>query len=300
MELRELRECDLLDLLDLCSRTLPLDKFSINLLKHRIFQEPEHRPEYQLSLWDGDKLVSVMLGGVRTSEEGPAPAIRLFATDPAYQRRGYATQLLKELINRIQADGMKTLRVGGSAPIYFWPGVDVRYTPAICFLIKHGFQIADVRCFNMEVDLLSRDWDTSADEDRLAREGFVFRRLSLDDREEFSKWLLDVWGSTWQCEALATYQNEPISTHIALRDGRICAFASYGGTAFENGFGPTGTEEQLRGKGIGRILFYRCMRDLRMLGHEKCEVIWVGPIPFYAKVADAKINRVFWVLGKQI
>ncbi|MDQ3855551.1 MAG: GNAT family N-acetyltransferase, partial [Chloroflexota bacterium] len=144
------------------------------------------------------------------------------------------------------------------------------------------------------------DWDTGAQEERLSREGFEIRRLEPSDREAFSRWMLDTWGATWQVEALATYDQNPVSTHIALHDGRIRAFASYGSTAFENGFGPTGTDESLRGKGLGGVLFRRCMRDLRAQGHTGCEVIWVGPIAFYAKVADAWISRVFWTFEKAL
>jgi len=120
------------------------------------------------------------------------------------------------------------------------------------------------------------------------------------DREQFGAWLRDHWSAVWHYEALSSYANDPISTFVALADGRICAFASYNTTTFEHVFGPTGTEPALQGRGLGRVLFLRCMRDLRDMGHQSAEICWVGPIAFYARVADAWISRTFWFLEKEL
>lgn len=299
MRFRELAEADLPVLLDLCQRTLPYDSFNLPLLRRRAWEEPHHTPDYQITAWDGDRLAGVMLGGVRETPEGMGAWIRLFTVDFPYRRQGLASALLAKLEGRLRAAGYKRLRVGNSAPNYFWPGLDVRYTPALCFLQKHGFERTG-DAINMLVDLHARSWDTSAEEARLTAEGFAFRRLTPADGEEFAAWLTQHWNPTWLAEGLSSYANSPISTFIATYQGRICAFASYNVAVFDNGFGPTGTEEALRGRGLGRILFYRCMEDMRQLGHATAEVCWVGPIAFYARVADAWIHRVFWWMEKSL
>lgn len=299
MRFRELAEADLPALLDLCQRTLPYDSFNLPLLRRRVWQEPHHTPAYQITAWDGDRLAGVMLGGIRETQEGMGAWIRLFAVDVPYRRQGLGSALLAELEGRLRDAAYKRLRVGNSAPNYLWPGLDVRYTPAFCFLQKHGFERTG-EAVNMLVDLHARSWDTSADEERLAAEGFAFRRLTPADGEEFAAWLTQRWNPTWLAEGLSSYANNPISTFIATYQGRICAFASYNVAIFDNGFGPTGTEEALRGRRLGRILFYRCMEDMRQLGHATAEVCWVGPIAFYAKVADAWIHRVFWWMEKSL
>ncbi len=299
MEIRELAEADLPALLDLCQRTLPWDMFTPTLLRRRVLEEPNRVPAYQLAAWDNKRLAGVILGGVRETEEGPMAWIRLVTVDPAYRRRGLASQLLEELEGRLRADGLKRLRIGNSAPNYFWPGLDVRFTSAYCFFERHGFyRIGEA--VDMEVDLTARDWDTSAEEARLAREGYTIRRLQPEDREAFSTWLREKWNPIWYYEALSSYENDPISTFVATREGQICAFASYNVTMFENGFGPMGTEPDLRGRGIGRVLFHRCMRDMKALGHRTADICWVGPIAFYARVADAWIHRVFWWMEKEL
>ncbi|HEY65521.1 MAG TPA: GNAT family N-acetyltransferase [Caldilineae bacterium] len=299
MEIREIVEADLPLLLDLCQRTLPLDAFTPTLLRRRVLEEPDRNPAYQLVAWEDDRLVGVILGGVREIDEGRMAWVRLITVDPAYRRRGIASQLLEELEGRLRADGLTRLRLGNSAPNYFWPGLDVRYTPAICFFQHHGFHRIG-EAVDMEVDLTAHDWDTSEEEARLAREGFLIRRLQPEDRESISAWLQERWSPVWHYEVLSSYENDPISTFVATREDRICAFASYNVTMFENGFGPMGTEPDLRGRGIGRVLFWRCMRDMKALGHRTADICWVGPIAFYARVADARIHRVFWWMEKEL
>jgi GNAT superfamily N-acetyltransferase len=299
MDIREVREEDLPELLALCERALPLDRFTMHVLRDRMLGEPDHNPAYQLGAWDGGRLAGALLAGSRETQQGRATAVRLFAVDPQHRRRGVASRLLGEIERRVRGDGFSRLGVGKSSPVYFWPGVDVRYTPALCFLEKHGYSRSDAG-FNMEVDLRARSWDTSAAEARLEREGFQVRRLRADDREAFGSWVRGEWGDVWEYEALRSYGNDPVSTWVALRDGQVCSFASYNVTGFENSFGPTGTQPELRGQGLGRVMFHRCMRDLRELGHDTCEVSWVGPFAFYARVADARISRVFWAFEKEL
>jgi mycothiol synthase len=299
MELRELADGDLPTLLDLCRRTLPLDQFSLPALRRHILEEPNRHPAYQLGIWDGARLAGVMVGGVRQTQGHPGAWVRLFAIDPAYRRQGLATRLLADLESRLRADGHKRLSVGNSVPNYFWPGLDIRYTAGLCFLQRAGFQRAG-DAVNMHVDLLARDWDTTAEEARLAEAGFTVRRLLPDDRNQFGAWLGDHWNPIWHYEALSSYENDPVSTFVALSDGRICAFASYNTTTFEHVFGPTGTEPALQGRGLGRVLFLRCMRDLKDRGEQIAEICWVGPIAFYARVADAWISRTFWFLEKEL
>ncbi|MDQ3328639.1 MAG: GNAT family N-acetyltransferase [Chloroflexota bacterium] len=298
-DIRELTSHDLPALLDLCTSALPLDTFTLPLLRARILDEPEHQPHLQLAAWNGDRLVGAMLAGVRYGGEEPSAAIRLFAVETTARRNGVATSLRREIESRVRRAGHRRLTVAQQAPVYFWPGVDVRYTPALCFLEANGYE-RGAEAINMDVDLLLRDWDTADAEAQLATEGYEVRRLQAGDRESFDAWMREAWNATWAYEALESMKNDPVSTWVATRDGTFHAFASYDCTAFPGGFGPTGTDESLRGKGIGTVLFHRCMQDMRALGYSKCEVCWTGPVAFYAKAADAWISRVFWSMQKDL
>ena len=298
MNIRPLTASDLPDLLELCRETLPLDTFSVPVLHSRIMDEPNRNPAYQLSTWEGDRLAGVLLGGTRGSDDGTFGALRMFAVAPAFHRQGLASELLGELETRMRQAGLRTLRAGNTAPNYIWPGLDVRYTPAFCFLQKHGFERTG-DAVNMDVDLRSRDWSTADMETRLDG-SFAVRRLESRDRDQFGAWLQQWWGAGWHAEALASYGNDPVSTFVATQDDRICAFASYNVAALEGGFGPTGTQPSVQGRGLGRILLFRCMDDLKQMGHEKAEICWTGPISFYARTAGAVMSRIFWSMEKQL
>lgn len=297
--MEELRPADLPALLALCDAALPLDTFSLDLLHTRLLEEPDPEQSIRLVIRDGERLLGVMATGVRGAGEDRFPAVNLFAVHPDVRRRGLATVLLAETEARVREAGFPALRVGRAAPIYFWPGVDLRYTPALCLLQRHGYARTD-DAVNMQVDLHASSWDTREAEATLAADGYVVRRLRPGDREHFTRRLREVWGPTWEYEAACSLRNDPVSTWLATESGQIRAFASYNVTAFSNGFGPTGTDEALRGRGLGRVLFHRCMADLRELGHGECEVCWVGPVSFYARIANAWIHRVFWSLEKQL
>lgn len=298
MEIRTLSEADLPALLELCQATLPYDRFTYALLHRRIFDDPEPNDSYRLAAIDGDRLIGAVIGLRRAAEQPPAGGILLLAVAADMRRQRVATQLLDTLEQRMRGDGLQVVNAGGTGPNFFWAGIDMRYTPAYCLLLERGYKLNDIRV-NQRVNLLQRDWGTALAEQQLAEQGVTIRRLTDDDRPAFSDYMRQQWGQGWHDEALTAYKNSPTSAFVALRQGQFCAFAIYNGEGFDGHFGPTGTTEALRGHGLGRILFYRCMSDLLIQGLSYAEVVWVGPIPFYTKIADALVHRAFWSLSKQ-
>lgn len=299
MNLRELVDDDLPALLSLCQTALPYDTFTLPLLRRRIFADPESNANYRIAAWDRDRLLGAVIGVRRSAPERAVGGILLIAVAPAARRGGIATQLLDELEARMRADQLTGIVAGGTTPSFFWAGVDLRYTPAYCLLLKRGYAVGDQRV-NQLVDLGAFTWDTSADEARLAADGFQIRRMALADRAAFSDYMRAAWSPGWHDEALVVFGNDPITGFVALHDGQYCGFAVYDTEGFDGHFGPTGTDEALRGRGIGRILFYRCMADMRERGMQRSEVVWVGPIPFYTRIAGAYIHRSFWAMHKAL
>ena len=56
----------------------------------------------------------------------------------------------------------------------------------------------------------------------------------------------------------------------------------------ENFFGPTGTKESERGKGIGKVLLVKSLLSLKEMGYGYAIIGGVGPEDYYKKVVDAK------------
>ncbi len=296
MDLRLLTSTDLPALAELCRRGLR-DAVSPAVLERLLLAEPGLRPELQLALWDGPRLIGAALGSLRDTPKGRVGGPRLLLVDPELRLRGFGSGLLAELERRLLAAGATELRVGALPPNYLWPGLDPRDTPALCMLQRRGYTRSG-EAVNMEVDLTARPaWWTAADEARLPP-GWTIRRGEERDGEPLAAWVGKQFSELWVWEARAALQLQPAAVFIAERDGQIGGFACHSVSGLPGTFGPTGTDESLRGLGLGKALLLRCLADLREQGYERIEIGWVGPVAFYSRVAGAAINRVCWFFSK--
>lgn len=298
MELRELTEADLPALAELCRHGLsdPLDEA---LLRRFFLREPDVVAGYQLALVDENRLAGAILGGVRERPEGLVAGVRLVLVAPELRRRGLGGQLLAELERRIRADGIAELWVGGIGPNYLWPGLDVqRHTPAYCFFERHGFaRFWDA--INMDVDLTARDWAAGLAATALA-DGWEVRRATNADKEPLLAWVRANWSPAWVFEAELTFSASTPTVMLAVRGDQIGGFACWDVSGFWGTFGPTGTAEALRGRGLGKALLIACFAAMRAQGYRSAEIGWTGPIAFYARAADARIGRVCWFMKKPL
>ena len=287
----ELQPQHLDELAAFCNRNFEFHsgQFEAKILQRRIFDDPDHLSDHGFLLRDGGRTIGFMIGVLRGNEGW----LKLFAVDSEHRRSGVGSMMLAEIEALFQSGGAERMRILNSSPYYFIPGLDPRYTEALCFLQSHGYN-AERYVHNMEVNLTANDFDTSQPESQLAKKGFKIRRLKREEEQTFYEWMLGTWSQNWTTEACNSLKNTPVTTFIALdSDGNICGFATYDVTMFRGGFGPTGVEERLRGLGIGKVLFLRCLQDMKARGYPRCEIAWVGPISFYAHTAGARICATF-------
>lgn len=282
------------------NRNVVYDPITEELLYEKIFADPDFDSEMTLIAIEEGKILSFMQGLVRQVDQNLKRSyIKLFATDEASRRKGLATMLLKNIEAKMKSQDVNTIRLLDSNPNYFQPGIDPRYTEAIAFAERNRFErFADTS--NLEVNLQNQDFDTSTEEKQLAHEKIFIRRASQTDWPLVEQ-LISQHFKAWLTEIETTYQNDPISLHIAEYKGQIEAFSAYDSNNLNTGwFGPMGTNPILRGKGIGGILLKRCLDDMKKQGHKISIIPWVGPIPFYLHYANARLTRVFWRYEKII
>ena len=287
----ELQPQHLDELTAFCNRNVEFHsgQFEPEILHKRIFDDHDHIPDHAFLLRNSGKTIGFMVGVLRGNEGG----LKLFAVDRAHRRSGIGSMMLEEIEALFRSSGAERVRILNCSPCYFTPGLDPRYTEAFCFLQSRGYN-AERYVHNMEVDVSENDFDTTQAEFKLAKQGFKIRRLLHEEEQTFYEWMLGTWSQNWTTEACNSLKNAPVTTFIALDgDNNICGFATYDVTMFRGGFGPTGVEESLRGLGIGKVLFLRCLQDMRIRGYPRCEIAWVGPISFYAHTAGARICATF-------
>jgi GNAT superfamily N-acetyltransferase len=286
------------ELADFCNRNFEFHQgqFETKILQKRIFDDPDYHPEHGFFLREKGKTVGVMIGVLRGNDAW----LKLFAIDWEHRRSGFASIMLAEIEALFRSEGAARVHVLNSSPYYLMPGLDPRYTEALCFLQSHGYAF-DRYVHNMAVDLTADDFDATQAESKLARAGIKIRRLKHEEKQTYYEWMIATWSKNWTTESCNSLKHTPITTFVALDpDRNICGFASYDVTMFRGGFGPTGVEERRRGLGIGKVLFFRCLRDMKDRGYSRCEIGWVGPVAFYAHTANARICATFIQGSKQL
>jgi mycothiol synthase len=284
---------DLEHLYPLFSRSLEHDPLSPDLLQQKLFFNPHPgRDVYHTLLACRSGRVIGAMQHVLRPDSGLA-WLGLFAVDRDHRRQGVARRLLDAAIHAWRQKNVRSVEVMTVPTNYLVAGLDPRYTPAVCFIELAGFvqkgPRVNLRC------LLNRDFDTAEDEKALAAEGIEIRRAHTGDWHLIECFFARQFGEGWLCETGLGMANQPPSVHLAIRDDQIIAFAAHSTMNQELGhFGPMGTTEACRGKGIGRILLFRCMVDLQAAGFCSAVIPWVGPYRFYCRLLDCQIERVLW------
>lgn len=298
MNVRTLETDDAEELRALWSSAAHFDPLSPELLQEKVWDDPDFDPELTLvGVIDGRIAAAGMAVG-RARDEATC-CLKMFGVADGFRRRGYGTALLRHLESRLAERGFDAVRVGESSPNYLTPGVDVRYTHAISFFEARGFARIG-QTYNMSVDLTRAAYDTQQGVDDLAARGVDIRRAEKSDHPALDRFLKKHWPA-WRKEVGMAFRNDPVSLHLARMDGKIVAFSAYDcnnvGTSW---FGPMGTAEASRGKGLGTVLLWACLDDLRDQGHERAIIPWVGPVDFYVHAASARISRVFFRYEKSL
>ena len=121
----------------------------------------------------------------------------------------------------------------------------------------------------------------------LEKEQVVFRRPIAPEKHLITTWVREHFGDYWASEVDVAFSRQPVSCWLAQRGNDIIGFACYEATA-RNFFGPTGTKESERGKGIGKVLLVKSLLSLKEMGYGYAIIGGVGPEDYYKKVVDAK------------
>ncbi len=297
--IRTYQDEDFKPVLDLMERNSEFDTFSESLLKEKLYDDPYWNPESTLLALEDDSICGFMQGVSREIEGIRYGYIKLMAVEDNQRRKGVATRLYTELERIFIEAHVTNIRIYDVPLNYFMPGIDPRYTPAVCFAQKMGFQHNGEAC-NMIVDLESSDWDASEDIENLKSENIEIARAKSSDKDELLQFIAKEW-ILWTNELNMAMRSDPPALYIARQAGIIMAFSAYDGNNIGTGwFGPMGTDTSLRGKGVGSILLKLCLADIKAQGQKKSIIPWVAPVGFYSHYANAKIDRVFWRFEKII
>jgi GNAT superfamily N-acetyltransferase len=246
--------------------------------------------------WEGSELIGVAAVSARW--------LRVIAVVPRARRAGAGSALLAACVAAARAEGMPKLSALDQPGNYLAPGVDERNDDAIAWLERRGWQRVGEPRVNVLLDVRGNPRVSAERAAQLvelaASKGYEVRRAHDGDRGPLCAAIAAEFGGAWPFEIERALGYEPAGVHVAVKDGAYCAFAAHDGNNRGLGwFGPTGTWAEHRGHGLGEALLMACLVDV---GTERsqCEVAWIGPRPFYEKVAGIAGERRFIALAKDL
>ncbi|MBI5865561.1 MAG: GNAT family N-acetyltransferase [Planctomycetes bacterium] len=283
---------DLDALYTIAADTFFLESITPEMLAEKLFDDRRH-DEFRWVVYVAEhkgRVAGFMQGVSRPAQR--KAWMGLFGVAAVDRRRGLARALYAHIANCWPLDTAEVEALAIPCN-YLLPGLDPRYTEALCLLESLGFQ-RFTDCVNMGVEL-NEPFPVEGPIAELAGKGVQIRRATPADRGLLDAFFEKSFGDSWRYEAELTFRNDPPSLHLAFRDERVIAFSAHSTQNREWGFfGPMGTTPECRGLGVGRVLLWLCLNDLRDAGQPTAVIPWVGPISFYHRWANCRVERVFW------
>lgn len=233
-----------------------------------------------------------------TSNRGREGFLDLIAVHPATQRGGIGRRLVAAWEEFAAAAGAERLTVGGKLDRYAWPGVDVRYTAALCLLLRLGYERTG-GMYNMDVTLSPEVAPSTALLDRVARRGVTIRRATAADSAVVDAYIGSEWSDVWRREVLLGVGRPTPPVFLAWESGTLVGFGAHG-IYRPSLYGPIAVDPRMQGCGLGDALSRFVLSDMYDRGVHTCEIGWVAEtaIPFYSRTVGARLGRCFWTLGK--
>jgi mycothiol synthase len=248
-------------------------------------------------LWEDDDptVVFALPGGVaaavaRQVGDRRVGFVQLVAVAPSARRQGHGRRLMAAVEEWAFGEQLAlSLQVGGGAPFYLWPGVDVHATAALCFFEALGYAPSGSE-LNMSFPSRHR---------APVPPGLVLRRaLEEDDVVAGLAFVGRLWPR-WVAETRRAVEHGTCQFAFTTTDegpgGERPSVVGFGCHSVNRlgWLGPMGTDPEHRHAGLGNALLGAIATDLMAAGLESVEVSWVGPLGFYANAAGATVSRAF-------
>jgi predicted N-acetyltransferase YhbS len=296
--IREIRESDIPIITDICRKGMRFDYFNESIVREKTIEAVDYDPELGMVYENDDGTIAgfaqCVIGERRRRCHG---WIRLMVVHPVHRRHGVGSAILAECEKRLASRGARAISTMNAVPNYFTLGIDYRYTDSFCFLLKHGYKRVD-EGLNLVCDVEPGMFELDDEIKEFQDQGFEVKRAGEEDLDALLEFIQQQFPP-WEGEVRSGYRNNPVSVYICKKDTRVLGFAAYDTNNKNTGwFGPMGVLREARGKGIGGIVLKLCLRDIALQGHSRAIISGVGPVYFYSRLCNARMDRVFWVWEK--
>ncbi len=293
---RDGREADLAAACAIAAASFDLDPEDAAQLPRLLWSEDPGTVRVRLAAADGDEVVGVLLGSL----QGQDGFLDLIAVAPHARGSGVGRALLAAWEARAVGSGAAHSRAGENLHTYAWPGVDIRYTPALAMLLRAGY-VRNRIAYHMDLTLAGFSRSGLEDVARLAAAGIEVRRGRPDDAAAVTEHVKRLWSDVWFRETLTALHRDPPPIFLAFRNDRVVGFAVHG-VHRPCLYGPIATDPAEQGHGIGRVLSSMCLEDMAARNVATAQICWVAEtaIPFYSRTIGARLGHCFWMMTKRL
>lgn len=232
--------------------------------------------------------------------------LRMVAVRPNARGRGVGTSLLAMAESAIAATGSTVARTLDQPGNYLAPGIEAGDAETMAWFARRGYREVG-RNTNLLIDLADNPAVTPKAlaelTARAAEAGYEITRAGRDRAAVIAGAIGAAFGNVWAFEVERALAAEPAGVHVAVHraSGDIAAFGAHDGNNRGLGwFGPAGTFEGHRGKGLGAALLVACLLDVVRSGKRTGIISWIGPRDFYSRTVGVAGERHYVVLEKDL
>ncbi|MGC9523760.1 MAG: GNAT family N-acetyltransferase [Anaerolineae bacterium] len=277
---------DTAELLQLWALSMPQDVINEAGFLQKVLLDPNFDARGCLVAEVEDQLVGFILAIVSKVPLDIEPVdretgyITVFFVHPDHRRQGIGSALVQQAVEFIRSEGAARVSVCGYPRNYFFPGPDVNlYAGAVALLEKLGFETLytaiAMHGFLGDFDRLSEVALHGLERKVLEEHGVRVQFITPDYAKALLLMIRAHFNPDWVREArhlLEMYGPDCRKLLIAVTaDDRVVGYCQWGG--YEPGrFGPYGVQPDMRGKGIGKLLFHKC---LNLMHKERVHSIWL-------------------------
>ncbi len=246
--------------------------------------DPPSVSELRRTLFAADQPAIVRMapgvGVVAVVHNGTGASIRFLLLDRGHRGRGLGHHLLGAAEDDLADEPVIT--VGADPPYFLLPGVPVEETALCCLLERHHYSREETN-YNMDITLADLPPDPG-----------LAGPPRAQDRPEVEAWMDRHWPN-WGPEVMRAFDQ---GTLLVRRDDTdITAFCVFNVNR-SGTLGPIASRPDLIGKSVGMPLLVGALHQLRMMGHDIVEVLWVGPMVPYARLGG-RVGRLFFVYRRR-
>ena len=289
------------DVVDLWNDSMQADRISPELFRYRVLLQPNYDPGLCLVAEDDGRVIGFAFG---------VPARDVVYVNAIFVRRdsrrmGVGSELLGAMTDAAKGKGLKKMVFSGG-PRYVVPGVDwVSYPGAIEFFTKNGFKEVNRESVAMSRSLM--DYRTPPEvielEEKFKKEGYVFMQLDEQHVLPLLRFLAREFPG-WDHDARVTLESNLKNLDmfiIALKGDDIVGYCQIATDGLIEHFGPFGVAANLRSKGIGAVLFHKCLKLMQTKGARNAWFLWGGGrnYSFYVRHGMKEMRR-FAIMSKEL